>query len=282
MQYKIADGAISAVIDTAGAETVSVVCRGRERLWQNGNGGWARHAPHLFPVCGNCVMTVGGRDYPLKPHGFAKLSEFTLSHADGRSAEFALRSDEKTREVYPFDFRFSVKFTVESDTLIIEYSVENLGDEPLYFSCGGHESFALDADVDEYELLFEREEKLSSLLHDEDGKLTGKTLEFGTVDKLRLPAGFLQNGDTLIFAGLNSRKVTLGRVTGEKEADVIFDGFENLLLWRPHGAHMICIEPWGNLPDLAGEPRVEFSSKKGVKKVEPLGKVQLVRKIKYY
>ena len=40
-------------------------------------------------------------------------------------------------------------------------------------------------------------------------------------------------------------------------------GFSHLLLWRPEGANMICIEPWLTLPDHVGEMK-EFYEKEVV------------------
>ena len=86
----------------------------------------------------------------------------------------------------------------------------------------------------------------------------------------------------MIFGDIQSEKVWLKTAQGEKLAEITFKEFKNLLLWRPDGAKMICIEPWQNLPDKVGQEFVEFSKKKGIDKVLPKQTKTAVRMIKYY
>ena len=78
MIYTISNEILTVQVNTLGGELISVKKDGKERLWQNENGGWAGHAPVLFPVCGDCTMIVRGKEYPIKKHGFARNSEFEL------------------------------------------------------------------------------------------------------------------------------------------------------------------------------------------------------------
>ena len=159
--------------------------------------------------------------------------------------------------------------------------MENPSDKPLYFACGGHETFALDSDVDGYEIEFEKEENLVHYYHDKNGCLTGETKAYGNGKPFPLPIDFLQNGETLIFKDVRSRRVNLARKGGKPLASVTFEGFDNLLLWRQDEAKYICIEPWTNVPDYAGAPDKEFSQKEGVYKVEGKSSKKLVRTITY-
>lgn len=282
MRYTIQNGEISAVIDSLGAEAVSVVCRGRERLWQNESGSWAGHAPLLFPYCGKCGVTVAGKTYELQPHGFARKCEFTLTYRSASEIEFTLGASEHSRKFYPYDFVFTVRYTVKGDTLAVKYTVKNPSDEAIYFSCGGHDSFALRGGVENYAVIFDEDEGFVSLVHDEDGRLTGEKIDLGKGKRLALSTEYLKAENTLIFGGINSRKVTLESVAGEKEAEVTFEGFGNLLLWHSDPSDMICIEPWLNLPDCSGGDPTEFSSKASIRKIEPGKVTELVRSIKYY
>ncbi len=283
MQYTIKNGNVSVTAETFGAELISVKKNGKEWVWQNTNGAWGKHGPLLFPVCGHCGVKVNGVEYPIKAHGFASKMEFTLTEKSENSMQFTLQANEETKAVYPYEFRFTVTYTLEGDTLSIGFDMENLVDTPLYFACGGHESFNIDSeDISAYELRFEKTEKLLSFLHNDNGYLTGETLSFGETDVLVLPDDFLQEGRTLIFRDVNSRKVTLAKKGGEAVLDVTFDGFSNLLLWRAKNSPYICIEPWTNLPDPADMPDIEFSEKYGVYKVEGKGKKVLVRTLTYH
>ncbi|MBQ7924356.1 MAG: hypothetical protein IJ329_03520 [Clostridia bacterium] len=281
MNYAIKNGQTSVTITDLGAELISVIVDGKERLWQNPTGEWAGHAPLLFPVCGHFGVTVDGKEYPIKAHGFAKRETFLLKESGEDFLTFSLSANEETKKVYPFDFIFNVTYRIQENTLIIEYDVKNPSEKPLYFACGGHESFALDTNVDGYEIEFEKEEKLVHYYHDNGGYLSGETANYGNGKPLPLPIDFLQNGATLIFKDILSRKVNLVRKGGKAIASVTFDGFSNLLLWRSENAKYICIEPWTNVPDYAGVPDKEFSQKDGVIKVDGKSSKKLVRTISY-
>ena len=278
MEAVLKNGIISLKADTLGAELTSVRVNGREWLWQNESGEWAGHAPVLFPVCGNCLMQVGGKQYPTDRHGFARKSEFVLKRRQKNSLLFELKSSEETRAQYPFDFVLRVRYTLGGATLGIAYEVENPSDEVVYFSCGGHESYALEKPLKEYELRFPRKEKFATLLHDSEGRLTGEVRELASGTHFPLPENLLVEGNTLIFR-LRSRRVLLCEKSGECVAEITFPGFSNLLLWRPGTANVICIEPWHNLPD--GSEPTEFSKKEGVIALEPHRTIKFIRKITY-
>lgn len=268
-------------ISEQGAELQSVLHHGKERLWQNESGEWNGKAPLLFPVCGHCGLTVDGKQYPLPAHGFAKKSLFTLLESGEDYAIFLLSASDETRKVYPFEFDFVVTYRVQGSTMTVVYDVKNKGDEPLYFACGSHESFVLEKELGAHKLVFEKDEKLIHLYHDEGGYLTGKVEDLGEGKELILPEQIISYGETLILEKLNSRKVALCQTDGKAVTEITFEGFSNLLLWRPGKAKMICIEPWLNLPDLANAEDVEFSSKSGVEKVKAKETKTLVRTITY-
>ena len=267
--------------ETLGGELVSVRYQGKERLWQNPTGEWAGHAPVLFPVCGHFGVTVDGVSYPIKAHGFARKSEFTLIEKGEDFVTFELRANEDTKKVYPYEFVFFVTYRLCGAKIENEYRVENPAKEPLYFACGAHDSFALEKDVDEYELRFANEKTLTHRPCNEGGYLTGETVEFTSVNPFVLPKEYLQNGDSLIFEGVESKVAVLCEKSGKELAKICFDGFDNLLLWRAGDAKYICIEPWTNLPDFAGANEEEFSQKAGVLKVEGNSSKKLIRSIEY-
>lgn len=280
MKYQLSDGNISLCVDSNGAEMISLVYDGRERLWQNETGEWSGHAPVLFPVCGKCSVIVNGREYPIEKHGFARKREFSVAERGRDFIAFRLLADEETKKVFPFDFAFTVRYRLFENAVEVVYETENAGTEPLYFSCGGHESFALEKPIEDYEVRFEREEKLIALVHDDEGRLTGEKKLLSENGILPLKTEYFTGDSTLIFGNLQSRKATLYG-NGRAVAQTGFEGFENFLLWKPQQANMICLEPWLNLPDTVGE-RKEFSRKTGVVCVPPKGKRIFRRKITYY
>lgn len=49
MRYTIKNEKVSVTLESVGAEIISVVMDGKERVWQNETGEWAGHGPMFFP-----------------------------------------------------------------------------------------------------------------------------------------------------------------------------------------------------------------------------------------
>lgn len=282
MEHRIFNRDMSLTVSDLGAEAVSVICRGKERLWQNENGTWGGHAPLLFPVCGKCAVITDGVRAPLASHGFARRQVFSFLSQTEDTLQFALEPSDATRAVYPFDFRFEVTYTLSGMTVSVAYLITNTGNRRMYASCGAHDTFALDEGPGSCEVVFEKPEVFTHLCHDDDGMLTGETMSFGEGRVFPLPEDYLQMGRTVIFGGISSRAVTLRKKDGTPLADVTFEGFSNLLFWRPQGARMICIEPWYNLPDDAKTAAQPAEQKAGLFALLPGESRRFVRSITWH
>lgn len=284
MKYTIKNSQLTVTVASLGAEIISMVKDGKEWSWQNPTGEWDGHAPLLFPVCGRCGIMLDGKKYPIGFHGFARKTEFTVTDQGEDFISLSISANEKTKEVYPFDFTFTITYKLENAKLVIEQTMQNLSnDKPLYFAIGGHDSFALDYNLDKYALDFEKEEDIVSWeTTEDDGKLTGEVTDFGKAKKFDLPYDYLQKGVTLILKGVNSRKVTLCERNGKPLLAVAYDEeFKNLLFWREDDAKFLCIEPWTNLPDFVNAEDPDFKQKYGVMEVAPAASKKLVRSIEY-
>ena len=282
MTYSIKNDKITATFATLGAEIISVKKGEKEYIWQNPTGEWKGHAPLLFPVCGRCGVKVNGVAYPIPFHGVARQREFTVEMQSENSITFTLKSDCGTKKEYPFDFIFRVTYALQDDTLSVSFAVENPANDTLYFACGSHEAYALDGQVNEYEVEFEKEEDLQNyLVGDDMGHISGETQNLGTKKVFPLPLECLQNSDSIILKHIRSRKLIFRKIGGEEVVELGFDGFQNLLFWRAMDGKFICIEPWTNLPDLTNTEDIEFSTKDGVMAVAPLDTKTLVRTIRF-
>lgn len=282
MIYTISNDILTVQVNTLGGELVSVKKGGKERLWQNENGGWSGHAPILFPVCGDCNMIVRGQKYPIKKHGFARDTEFSLIGMGKDEITMGFSSNESTKAVYPFDFEFRVTYRLDGAKLTIEYEVVNPDKRIAYIACGCHESYQLDGEIGEYEAVFNKTEKFDSYVHSPElAALTGEVLNFGESDRIAFPQEFMET-DCLILKNLNSTEVTLQKIGGEKVAKLTFDGFKNFLFWHPAGSRMVCMEPWHNLPDRVDEKELEISRKEGIQCVFPESKEKYTHTIEYF
>ena len=279
MVHTISNGKLTVSAAQKGAELTSVKLCGEEKLWQRCDA-WDGSAPILFPYCGKTTVSIGGENFPVIPHGFAWVSEFALVEKNAENMTFLLSDSENTRKYYPFSFDFYVTYAINDNRLDVTYRVKNKDEKTLWFASGGHESFVLKYPIEQYKFEFEKDEKFDSLVY-KDG-LTGDVVNFGEGKILPMPMACVTNSDTAIFGNINSRKVGLIAPDGKTVNEFFFDGFGNLLLWRPGNANMICVEPWQNLPDdVSGKPR-EFSEVKGAVKVESGSEKSFTRQIYYY
>ena len=281
MQYTIQNETMKIVVSSTGAELISAVANGTERIWQNPTGEWAGHAPLLFPYAGRIAVAVNGQKYPVQMHGVARRAEFSLSSQTENSLTFTLYSSAETKKIFPYDFIFSVTYSIKGNALTVDYAVENPSEETLYFAGGCHEAYALESDVDGYEIEFEKEEDLTLWLHNDDAKLTGETRSLGKMKTMPLDKEGLSNSYTYIFKDILSRSVTLKQKGGKSLVKVTFPEYPHLMFWHAHGAHYICIEPWLNLPDFDGKEWVEFSQKQGVRALAPHAKTVISHTIEY-
>lgn len=281
MTYEIKTKTSVAKFSSSGAELTSLKINGVEKLWQNKDGKWDGHSPVLFPVCGHVAFIYDGKSYNVPAHGFAMNKEFSLVKQKKSEIEFSLKSDEETLKIYPFKFDFRVKYSLKKSTLKVEYKIINLDDKTLYFSCGGHESFALDGVIDDYKLKFNKGEVFVNYCNDDNGYLTGKTEILGQGDELVLYDKYFEQSLSLIFKDLNSKKVKLTK--GNKDvAEISFKGFNVLLAWKEFGSEFICIEPWRNLPDCTISANDTIDNKFGIIAVKKGKAKKLSQNIKYF
>lgn len=281
MTFQIGVEKLQCAISEIGAELISVKYCGKERLWQNDNGSWSGHAPILFPYGGNCAVVVDGVTYPLQKHGFLASQVFRLQEKTENSITLACSSNEKTKSLYPYDFTVVVTYLIEGNCLKVTYKAINDGNRVMYAGFGCHESYALDGEVSGYEVVFEKDEELLSLVASaDDGRMTGEVIDLGKGKALALPEPILN--DTVILK-TNSHCVTLKKIGEEKPlARVTYPNFPYLLIWQAKGGKMVCIEPWHNLPDDQGTPSKELSQKQGLTALQPNESLVAYHEIEYF
>ena len=248
---KIENGTLTCEISTLGAELKSVKKCGKELIWQGDEKYWTGSAPILFPICGGVMddkYTYCGKEYTLYKHGFARGSEFEVAELSAEKAVFMLKSSEETRKQYPFDFEFKVTFSLCGSKLVVDYETKNLTDGEMLFSVGAHEAYACPEGIEEYSVVFEKEEdfRVNTLFGNLLGLDTKPVIPRGR--ELQLKTEYFAI-DALVFLNLNSRSVELvNRKTGSK-IKLDYEGHDYFLLWQKPGAGYICLEPWCGTPD---------------------------------
>ena len=269
---ELGNGYWKARVAEKGAELKSLYCAetGVEHIWNGDPAWWNGSAPVLFPVIGGLKggeYRHEGKTYKLPSHGFARTSDFELVRSDGDSAELRLASSEATREAYPFDFELIASFALTRSGIDIRYRVRNAGNGPMLFSIGSHPAFVLPfagGALENYYLLFDREEELERWFFKDGVIVAGKTAEVLENSRVvNLSRSCFDEG-IMIFKGPRSSVFSLVNSLNPRALRVVTEGVPYFGLWsKPGGAPFVCLEPWHGIPDMS-DASGELAEKEGI------------------
>ena len=271
---------LSATIDSAGAQLMSLKANGAEYLWQGDEKFWPRRAPVLFPIVGclrnDAAMSAQG-PVSLKRHGIARNYDHAVVARDAASVTYELVSNEQTRAAYPYDFKLNMTYAIEGGALSQTFEVTNTGDVDLPFTLGGHPAFNVPAPgadgeaFEDYELQFTEAWTAVTPAIDEAGlqDFSDKTTLFENDDKLALSHELFDRLLTVVLCNVPGRSVKLvGKKSGHG-VEVSFDGFEYLGVWTAtNDSPFVAIEPWIGCATAYDESDV-FEEKRGTVKLAP-------------
>ncbi|TRW23406.1 aldose 1-epimerase family protein [Flavobacterium zepuense] len=269
MDIKITNGQLTATINPKGAELNSLKNDSTEFIWEGDPEFWGKHSPVLFPIVGtlkNNSYLYKGQVHALSRHGFARDNVFNLKEQTESTATFTLSSNNDTKIQYPFDFELELKYTLQNNTLRLDYFVTNKGDEAMPFSIGAHPAFALPGNFRDYSLKFEKNEPLVSTQLEND-LISDKTVTLPAQDGI-LPLSYdLFKNDALIFKQLESDAITIQK-NGSDYIKVSFPDFPHMGIWTKQDAPFLCIEPWQGYSD-AATSLGNLIEKEGIVLLEP-------------
>lgn len=271
MIFTISNGILAAEIDTLGAEVkkLSAVQSGINYLWCGDKKHWCRVSPVLFPIIGvpkEKQIVCEDKSYPMTKHGFARDVEFGIISRDESSATLAFASNSYTRNLFPYEFCFSITYSLIGHTLHISHKIDNNDTKSFHFALGGHPAFSTEINgtsMNEYYLEFDRKcDFVTELFDEQAGNLTGKSKSLGKGTIIELSPD-LFDFDALIFSGIKAKSVKLkSRRTGSFIM-VDYSDFENLGVWSSKNcSRFVCIEPWLGITDSTSSS-LNMKDKKG-------------------
>ena len=180
MDIQLKNDNCTARLISKGAELKSLTVGKRELMWCADPAFWGKTSPILFPMIGtlrNGKTLIGGKEYKITKHGFARDLELSVDSVNGTSVTFSLEQSDFTRGMFPFDFRFTVTYTLKSDGIAVTYRVKNNSAEPMPFCIGAHPAFACGGEFTDYRLEFAKLEtaavpnyNLQTGLHEENNR----------------------------------------------------------------------------------------------------------------
>lgn len=190
----------------------------------------------------------------MPQHGFARDFEFEPITKLDNFHSYVLRSNQITKNRYPYDFELYTTYRLDENKLTTIYKVINTGDVTLPFGIGGHPAFKIDVHElkkGNYYLEFEEDEDKIHFLYLVDGLVGTEYARSRMVDRRRIDIDSNTfNNDALIMKGITSHKVSLKNKESNKTLLTMdFTGFPYLAVWSKPNAPFICIEPWYSTAD---------------------------------
>lgn len=229
-----------------GAIVTSLKVNGKEALYldqatfddptRNVRGG----IPVLFPLCGPQAEPA-----VMKQHGFARNLAWDVVEQSDRRAVLQLSDREETRAVYPYQFTYSLCFTVHSSGLRIEQTIRNTGDATMPLQFGFHPYFQVGA---KSELEFELPVTTYSDNKSSDaGPFQGFDFEREEVD--------------WAFPNPTAGQASFRDCSRGMEFTVRYSPeYRELVFWTLKGKPFVCVEPWSSsrfaYPDGEGVHRI--------------------------
>ena len=246
---------------------------GLEYMWNGDPAFWGKTSPILFPIVGtlkNDKYLYNGNSYALTRHGFARDSIFQVEEQKKEQVIFLLRSTHTSYENYPFDFELRVKYNLVEDILEVTYDVRNVGNDPMYFSIGGHPAFKVPLTeapkYEDYFLQFNEQESLARWPISAQGLIQEEPIPLLTNSSVLKLTRALFKEDALVFKGLQSNRISIKSSLHNHGLDFYFEGFPYLGLWAAPGADFVCIEPWCGIADFVSHDQ-QLISKEGIQRI---------------
>ena len=256
MLFHIQNQYLAVSVSDRGAELMSIrSLDGTEYLWQGDPAYWGDRAPNIFPYVARLTdgcYTYGGKTYRLPIHGFAPTAMYRVTEQSGSAVTFTLEDNPEFYEMYPFRFRFSIRYALDGQDLHVRLEVENRDGKAMYFGLGGHPGINAPLEpglkFEDYFLQFPPC-GLRRVEFTEACFITGKEDPF-PLEHDRLPLRHdMFDQDAIVLKGVPGQ-VTLRSDKGTKAVTLTAPdlGVFGFWHWPRTDAPYICLEPWSSLP----------------------------------
>ena len=219
--------------------------------------------PILFPFAGRCFengeigfwRTADGKRRPMPMHGIARQGVFKITRLDARGFAAQLVPDEAAAESYPFEYEFVVTYRFDPLAITCEFTLRNLGQQPIPWSAGHHFYFSVP-----WAEGFKRADyaiRIPATRTQKQDPNNGSVLA-GPFLQLQEP---LTNPDLLdtIHTGLRGNSVVFGPPNAPGEVAVSLGTAKNpstdaaFVTWtQADESPFYCVEPWMGPPNAPG------------------------------
>ncbi|MBO5212873.1 MAG: aldose 1-epimerase family protein [Clostridia bacterium] len=264
MIYSIENDFLRVKISDVGAEIVSAVSKkdGCEFIWYGDEKYWTGHSPVMFPICGRLCegkYTYAKKTYSLGGHGFARTSVFELQSASSSEVSLVLKSNNETKENYPFDFEFKMTYKLDKNAILMTFGVKNTDEKELIFAVGAHPAFNVPLSngekFEDYYVQFDTPSEAFQVDFSERCLCTEKDKLYGGQKTQTIDLKHDLFDNDAIFLYNIAKRVSLKSRKSDKSVVMTYPNMKYLGLWhKPKSdAPYVCIEPWMSVPSKDGE-----------------------------
>ncbi len=242
---------VRALINPLGAELIFLSkINGENVLWDKDENFWNRISPNLFPIVGrlkNDTFFYQEKKYSITQHGFARDYMFEVVEQSESFVLLRLKSDDKLKKHYPFEFIFDVHYRLNEAEIEVKYLIQNRGEEILPYSVGGHPGFSIKGDFKDYSLDFGK--KISTKQWLLEGPFySGKTNPLIIENELKLDYKLFEN-DAIVIRNPEFNQVVLSHKEKGKIIGLSSETLNAIGFWTKENAPFLCIEPWWGWAD---------------------------------
>lgn len=261
----------------SGAELTRIFSKKHNRniLWDGDKKHWGRQSPILFPIVGKLLdneTIIEENLYNMTQHGFARDMDFKIANKGDTFISYSLTSNESTLKKYPYSFELFINYTLNDNSINIEWIVKNTDSKDIFFSIGGHPAFNLpfydQDDFSKYYLRFKSRDNVEKI--NLNGSFTDDTKFIGDLKNLQLIPELFKN-DALIYTNIDEVSIC-----NDKDSECLTISMKNFPLvgiWTPYysetnsTAPFLCIEPWYGLADSIHSNKI-YKDKKFINKLD--------------
>lgn len=267
--------------NSSGAELTKIFSKeyNKDILWNGNKKYWGRQSPILFPIVGKLSdneTIIEENLYSMTQHGFARDMEFEIVDKGDTFISYKLIDNESTLKKYPYSFELIINYTLNNNSINIEWIVKNTDSKDIFFSIGGHPAFNIpffeQNGFSKYHLEFKRRNNVEKI--NLNGSFTDDITFIGDLKNLQLNPELFKN-DALIYTNID--EVSICNNNGSKYITLSMLDFPLVGIWTPYysesnsTAPFLCIEPWYGLADSMYSNKI-YKDKKFINKLSK-GKV---------
>ncbi|WP_339240528.1 aldose 1-epimerase family protein [Bacillus sp. FSL P4-0322] len=265
-------------IHEKGAEVREVLDKdsGRHYMWSGDPAYWSRVSPVLFPIVGrlmNDQYKIDDQTFKLTQHGFLRDVNFDLYEETKHTVTFQYESRGRHVKQYPYEFTVRIRYELLENGLKISWEIDHDGEDPMYFSIGGHPAFRIPLvegeQTSDYSLTLTPSTEHLPVQYELRNSLVREKEKGIQLESIQLRPELFQH-DAMIFSHIN--RVSLTSRAGHG-VEVDLTGFPFVGIWSPYDqekgtmAPFVCIEPWYGIADREGT-NGQYKEKFGIQTLE--------------